>query len=643
MTARTADGASLGLGPKQQRALLAVLLLRTGRTATVAELCDALWGQRVPPRAVGTLRTYASRLRALFEPDRPARAPARLLVYAAGGYALRLSRPVVDVAEFERGLADAARLRAAGAVREAHRVRARALALWAGSPLAGLPGPHAEEQRDRLTGLWLAAREDHFHDALELAPDRDPAAVPALRAFAAEHPLRERAHELLMRALHRSGRSGEALAVYESARETLGLELGVTPGPELAALHGAVRLRTGRAASVRRRPGPATDPAAEPGAAPAAGEPGSDPASAAPCGPVPPSPPSGARPGPVRASAGGSRRPGAGPPPAAPLARAPLFVGRTAESALLVELFSGAASGVPVAVLTGMPGIGKTALAARVAGRVRALFPDGVLRADLGSGCAAPLGALVRALGASGAAVPDGIEARAALYRSLLAGRRVLVLLDDARDTAELLPLLPGTPGCAALVTAAVRGLVVPGARLIDVPEWDEAPARELLGALAGARRIRQDPAGLRELLDRCGGLPLALELAGRRLRREPGLSPGLLAARSGSGPLARLRADGRAVEDGFHRRAAGLSAAAVHALRATAAAPAGAPDGFSAVEAAALLATSEAEAARPLEELVDSCLLGAGPAGRYRLHPLVREFALRPGGTRQMYPSRRA
>ncbi|MFD4135238.1 BTAD domain-containing putative transcriptional regulator [Streptomyces goshikiensis] len=570
MTARTADGAALALGPSQQRALLAVLLLRAGRTVPVSELCDALWGERPPVRAVGTVRTYASRLRALFEPDRPARAPARILVYAAGGYALRLSRPAVDVDAFERGLADAARLRAAGTTREAYRTRERALALWAGCPLAGLPGPHAEAWRDRLTGLWLTAREAHFRDALELGLDRETAAVPALRAFAAEHPLRERAQELLMRALHRAGRTGEALAVYEATRETLALELGTTPGPELTALHHSLRARP--------TPRPFAGACADGGAA--------------------------------------------GP-----------FVGRGAESDLLLGVLAGAPDVVPVAVLTGMPGIGKTALAAHVAERARELFPDGVLRADLGAGAAAPLGRLVRALGAPEAAVPDGTEAKAALYRSLLAGRRVLLLLGGARDTAGLLPLLPGTPGCAALVTSASRGLVVPGARPVEVPELDDGAALELLAAVAGARRARQDPAGLRELAHRCSGLPLALYLAGRRLRLEPGLSAAELASPGGTGPLARLRADGRAVEDGFRRRAQGLSPAALRVLRVAATAP----DRFGPAEVAALLAVGEAEAAGAIEELVDSGLLAPGASGRYRCHPLVRAFARHRLGPAQM------
>ncbi|MER7466655.1 BTAD domain-containing putative transcriptional regulator [Streptomyces sp. NPDC097981] len=575
MTAQTPDGTPLALGPNQQRALLAVLLLRRGRAATMAELLGALWGERVPPRAVGTLRTYVSRLRTLFEPERAARAPARLLVSASDGYALRLPAPVVDIEQFERGLAEAARLRAAGATREAYRTLDDTLGLWAGTPLAGLCGPYAEIQRDRLTEAWLTAREDHFHGALELGLDRDTAAVAALRAFTAEHPLRERAQALLMLALHRAGRSGDALAVYEATRETLGRELGTTPGPELVALHRRLRSRAGRPpdAGHHREPAPP--------------------------------------------------RPGAGAPAAAPCAPAAPFVGRADERARLVELLRGASGGVPVAVLTGMPGIGKTALATWAAGEARPDFPDGVLRAALGAGSAAPLAALVQALGVPEDQVPDGIEARAALYRSLLAGRRVLVLLDDVRDTAGLLPLLPGTPGCAALVTAAGRGLVVPGARLLDVPELEDAAALELLGAVAGPRRVREDPAGLRELTGQCAGLPLALYLAGRRLRDEPDLTAAALASRSGTGVLTRLRGDGRAVEDGFRRRCESLPAGAVRALRATATAP----GGFGPAEAAALLGICESEAADTIEELVDSGLLRPGTSGRYRYHPLVRAF----------------
>ncbi|MFD3676213.1 BTAD domain-containing putative transcriptional regulator [Streptomyces sp. NPDC058613] len=610
MTARVPGGAPLALGSNQQRALLAVLLLRRGRTAPMAELLDALWGERVPPRAVGTLRTYVSRLRSLFEPDRPARAPGRLLLSAPDGYALRLHGPVLDMDQFERGLADAARLRTAGDTREAYRTLGDALGLWSGTPLAGLPGPYAEAQRDRLTELWLNAREDHFHSALELGLDRDIAAVAALRAFAAEHPLRERTQALLMLALHRAGRPGEALAVYEVTRDTLDVELGVPPGPELAALHR--RLRSQAATG-----GPGTVP------------PGTD--------PRPPGAPGGARATPGAASAPAFPFPPAGPPtpaapsavvapptPVAPLAPAVPFAGRAAETGLLARLLTGAADdAVPVAVLTGMPGIGKTALAEHVAEQVRGSFPDGVLRVCLRGGPAEALARLVSALGVPGPELPEGLEARAALYRSLLAGRRVLALLDDAHDTAGLLPLLPGTPGCAALVTSTGRGLLVPGALLVDVPELDEAAALRLLAAAAGPGRTGES-AALRALAGRCAGLPLALYLAGRRLSLDPALPAAALATADGPRLLAELRADGLAVAERLRRCHTRLTPAAARALRATAAAP----GAFGHAWAADVSGASEAAAADAIDELVDSGLLQPGTSDSYRYHPLVRQFA---------------
>ncbi|WP_327167434.1 AfsR/SARP family transcriptional regulator [Streptomyces subrutilus] len=614
MTARDHGGTPLALGPNQQRALLAVLLLRRGRTAPMADLCEALWGERVPPRAVGTLRTYVSRLRSLFEPDRPARAPARLLLSAPDGYALRLRDPVLDIDEFERGLAEAARLRTAGATGEAYRTLGGALGLWSGTPLSGLPGPYAEAQRDRLTELWLNAREDHFHSALELGLDRDIAAVAALRAFAAEHPLRERTQALLMLALHRAGRPGEALAVYEATRRTLDLELGVPPGPELAALHRRLRSR---------------EPGSGPGPGPAAAGPGParTPApvgSASPARPSPPAAPS----APVDPSRAGTR---AETPDGAAdrVVDGAGFVGRAVERALLVRMLGDTNGAVPVAVVTGMPGIGKTALAEHVAERLRGAFPDGVLRASVRDGGAEALTGLVRALGVPGPAVPDGLDARAALYRSLLAGRRVLAVLDDAHDTAGLLPLLPATPGCAALVTSTGRGLLVPGARLVDVPELDDAAALDLLAATAGPERRSAEPEELRRLARRCAGLPLALSLAGRRLRREPGLAVAALAAADGPELLAALCADGASVGERFDRSLALLTPAAARALRCTA----GAPDGFGHTRAAELIGTCEAEAADAIDELVDSGLLRPGASGSYRYHPLVRAFARSPHG----------
>ncbi|MEV4196213.1 NB-ARC domain-containing protein, partial [Streptomyces toxytricini] len=270
-------------------------------------------------------------------------------------------------------------------------------------------------------------------------------------------------------------------------------------------------------------------------------------------------------------------------------------------------------------------------------------FPDGVLRAGLGGGSSRALADLLGALGVPAEALPDGVEARAALYRSLLDGRRVLVLLDDAPDTAGLLPLLPAAPGCAALVTAPGRGLVVPGARLVDVPELDDEAALLLLGAAAGERRLREEPDAVRDLVRQCAGLPLALHLAGTRLRQEPDLTAAALASPDGGGLTARLRAGGRSVEDAFRRRCATLAPAALRMLCATVTAP----DGFGPAAAAALLqgggphgaaraaadgaAVPEgagAEAADLIEAIVDAGLLRPAASGRYRYHPLVRAYA---------------
>ncbi|MBW5425274.1 hypothetical protein GKQ77_27560, partial [Streptomyces sp. BG9H] len=229
------DGKPLKLGSPQQRATLAVLLLHDGRPVSTSELVDALWGEEPPPRAVGTLRTYVSRLRSLLEPDRRSREPARLLVSAGDGYALRVPRAALDACELEDRVAAARRMRAAGQHAEAHAELTAALALSDGTPLAGLPGPYAGRQRDRLTELSVTAQEELFACALELGCHGETTAP--LRAFAAEHPLREPAQALLMLALHRAGRQADALAVYEATRRTLVAELGVDPGRELAALH----------------------------------------------------------------------------------------------------------------------------------------------------------------------------------------------------------------------------------------------------------------------------------------------------------------------------------------------------------------------------------------------------------------------
>ncbi|WP_406507818.1 AfsR/SARP family transcriptional regulator [Streptomyces sp. NBC_00212] len=661
-------GRPLRLGPPQQRALLAVLLLRAGRPVSMPELLDAIWGERLPPRGVGTLRTYVSRLRTLLEPSRPARTPARLLVSADDGYALRVPSSALDTAVFEARLAEGARLRGAGDTAAAHRELTGALALWGGTPLAGLPGPHAERERDRLTELWLSAREDHFHGALAL--DRHVATIASLRAFAAEHPLRERTQALLMLALHRAGRQADAFAVYETTRRTLDTELGVPPGPELTALHTRLLTRPmqeSRPVEEPRRAAqkplpvvPASRPAADNRSASlhavgsrSAGRLGSPlversrdlgegwaqrtpPAGTPLTAPTPPqstlaTDPAqrGTPPTPERPAT--RTRPAQLPPPIGD------FTGRAAPLKELTTLLreAGEAQAMGVAVLTGLGGAGKTALAITAAHRTRRAFPDGQLYADLRGNDPDPadsadvLTHLLRAMGVPEGAIPDDAGQRGALYRSLLAGKRVLVLLDNAHDTAQIRPLLPGTPGSAVLVTSRTRIVGLPGARLLDVEAMTEQDALAMLETIVGGERVQAEPEAARQLVASCGRLPLAVRIAAARLtaRSDWALADLTARLRDERHRLDELEADGLGVDAAFRLSYEGLDAAAARAFRLASAA---AVPVFGRATAAALLGVDEYTAEDALEALVDAGLIEACGVDRYRFHDLVRIFARR-------------
>lgn len=708
-------GRQLALGSPQQRAILAVLLLSHGRPVSVSELVDALWGEEPPPRAVGTLRTYVSRLRALLEPDRQARGRASLLVSAGGGYALRVPRGALDATGLEDRLTAARRLRGAGQHAGAYGELTAALALSNGTPLAGLPGPYAERQRDRFTELSVTAQEELFACALELG--RYSEATPPLRAFAAEHPLRERAQALLMLALRRGGRQADALAVYEATRHTLATELGVDPGAELATLHEdllkgdvfpaptAPAQRTGTARQVPpqrvgaqranaarrlsetarergeadgrtetrgtaqgarardRRPAagvtvrrPMCTEAPEPTTAPDGGTPltaAPERAAASPRTPVRPAPSAPSASGqpetPPRrrttpAPARTPQQPGAGGPtrmipvPAQLPPDVPDFAGRQRESGALREVLRTAVDGsaMAMAALTGLGGVGKTALAVHVAHAVRAEFPDGQLYVDLSAPDPSPDGSsgsalvgFLRALGVPESAVPDGLDQQTALYRSLLAGRRVLVLLDNARDTAQVRPLLPGAPGCAVLVTSRSRTIALPGVRLIDVDVMDEAEALGLLSAIVGPERVSAEPAAAGELVAACGGLPLAVRIAAARLAARPGRSVADLAARlrDERRRLDELRVADLGVEATFRL---GYEALAPELARAFRVLSLCYMPSFCRGAAAALLDVSEEEAETTVERLVDAGLMELHDDDRYRYHDLVRLFAAR-------------
>ncbi|MGY5125975.1 AfsR/SARP family transcriptional regulator [Streptomyces nigrescens] len=610
----------LNPGSPQQRAVLAVLLLHAGRPVSVPQLVDALWGEQPPPRAVGTLRTYVSRLRGLLEPDRKPRQHAHLLVSSGGGYALRVPGETLDSAGFETRLVTARRLREAGDTAGAYEQLRGALALPAGVALAGLPGPYAQRQRDRLTELCVTAQEELFDCVVELGGHAE--AIAGLRAFAAEHPLRERAQALLMRALHRAGRQAEALAAYAATRHALHTELGAEPGRELRALYEELRARpAGSGPGARSGPGagPAGDRARPDRYRDRTGD-GRD-----------------RRPRPPRPARDTSR---IGPPPVPAQLPPDIadFAGRAEAVAHLAPALRGAAGArAPVvATLSGLGGVGKTALAVHVAHAVRAHFPDGQLYVDLqGPGLApedssAVLTHFLRALGVAESAVPDGPAQKAALYRSLLAGREVLVLLDNARDSAQVRPLLPGAPGCAVLVTSRARTLALPGADRVDVEVMPEGEALGLLGAIVGAERVAAEPTAARELVTACDGLPLAVRIAAARLASRPGRSMADLVARlSEERRLDELRVGDVGVEATFRVGYEALGPGLAHAFRALALC--GMPS-FCRGAAAALLDTTDDEAEAAVEALVDAGLVELHGEDRYRYHDLVGLFARRLG-----------
>lgn len=562
------DGEPLELGSPQQRAVLAVLLLADGRPRTAAALVDALWGDDPPPRAIAALRTYIFRLRAVLEPDRQARTSGGVLVSVGDGYALTVAPDALDLTAFERRAADAE----GAAPERAHALLGAALDLWSGDPLLGVPGPFAEAQRERLKLRRAEVLEARLDLALRLG--RHTEAIGELTALAAEHPLRERAHALLMLALYRAGRQAEALAVYAGLREMLVEELGIEPGPEAADLHRRIL--------------------------------GGDPA--------------------LRAHDH--------PKPAQLPADLPDFTGRTPFLARLHTALRGERPAVAVAAIVGSAGVGKTALAVHLAHRLRPEFPDGQLYVDLRGADSRPadpgevLLSFLQALGVS-AAIPDEPERRAAQFRSTLAGRRLLLLLDNARDAAQVLPLLPGAPGCAVLVTSRTALADLPGAHLADLGVQTEAEALELFGRIAGPGRVAREPEAAREVVAACGLLPLAVRIVAARLSTRPAWSVGALAARLADERkrLDELKIGNLAVESSFQLSHAQLRPGQARAFRLLAVADV---PFLTSATAAALLDLPVPDAEELCESLVDACLLESPTPGRYRFHDLVRLYARR-------------
>ncbi|GGX12321.1 AfsR/SARP family transcriptional regulator [Streptomyces lomondensis] len=680
----TASDTARAIGSPKTRVLLAALLLDAGRVVSVESLKDALWGGTPPVSAQASLHNHVARLRRLLaDPERLRTAPS--------GYVLRVDEGELDVHVFDAHVAAA---RAAHAGQDWERVvreSAAALALWRGAPLAGLPpevGGYAFAQRLREARLLLL--EWRYDAELALGGPRLDELVPELAALTSEHPLREVYHRQLMLALHRTGRQAEALAVHRDLRTRLIDQLGIEPGPGVREAH--VEVLRG-AAGGRGRPGGLEDleDLEAPGSSGGPGERGSrssEPAgsgsggsgasasevsgaggsgASVPAGsgaggsrPSAPAAPGGGRSRPPAQApapeAHRSRPPAQAPTPPLPTAPPPAqlppppahFTGRTAVRDALVRALT-APGPHPTAVISGMPGVGKSALALHVAHAVAERFPDGQLYLNLhgatpGMTPLTPgqaLTALLRDLGAEPGRIPEHPDAAAALLRSLLAPTRTLLVLDDAASAAQVRLLLPGGAGCAVLVTSRSPLTALDGVARCPLAPLSDEESAELLRAASGRDGLDGSDAA-RLLVELTGRLPLALRVVAARLAARRALTPDVLAGQlaAADGRLRHLEYDDLSV-----RRSLAVAHDALAASERAADRDAaltlrriGALDlpTYGTPLLARLTGTGETRTEAALDRLVDVALLEETAYGRYAPHDLVRDFARERAGERE-------
>jgi tetratricopeptide (TPR) repeat protein/transcriptional regulator with XRE-family HTH domain len=591
-------GLAMSTGATAQRCLLGLLALQPGRTVSRDEITEVLWGSSPPKAYPNLIQVYVGRVRRLLEPTSAARTGYRLLVRAEGGYRLDLDGDALDLVEFGDLVTRAGQADADGHPAMAEQLLAQALECWRG-PVLGAAEPRLAQHpaavaaADRRAGAALAYAE------LAGRAGHHQQAARNLRRVATDEPLHEGLHARLMLALAAAGQQGTALQVYETVHGRLNEDLGIEPGADL------------RAAYVRvlRQQVPATgDDAARPG---------TDPPTAA----------------------GTGTMSGYTPPAQLP-ADVAMFTGRVTHLQRLDRLLAAAPGReVTVSVVDGTAGVGKTALVVHWAHRVRDRFADGQLYVNLRGYSAAPplrpveaLAQALRALGVPPEQVPVQVEEAAALYRTLLAGRRLLVVLDNARDAEQVRPLLPGSPGCLVLVTSRDRlgGLVArDGATRITLDVLTAEEAGALLTRLLGADRVAAEPGATGELAGACAFLPLALRIAAANLLDHPRADvAGYVAAVRHSDALAALEVHGdeqaavRAAFDlSYHR----LESDARRMFRRLGLVPG--PD-VTAEAAAALAATTAQQARRLLDRLAAAHLVDEHAAGRYTCHDLLRRYA---------------
>jgi DNA-binding SARP family transcriptional activator/tetratricopeptide (TPR) repeat protein len=592
-----ADG-PVRLGHRREQRVLAALLLDANRLVPLSRLVDAVWDDP-PPTAAKAVRNAVSSLRAHLGGSAEDADRDGPIVTHTAGYLLRVGDGQLDAHVFEQRLAAVRRLTAVGR-RDAALVELRAaLGLWRGPALAGLGGSLLEAAAAGLNERRLTALEERVALELSLGAETEPPVelIEELTGLVADNPLRERLRGLLMRALYRTGRRTDALLAYREGRRIMVRELGLEPGPELRRLEQAVL----------------TD----------------DPLLVQPARP----------------------RTNSTIIPAQLPADVTAFIGRGSQLELLDRALESASQDgrrtgpVIISAIAGTPGVGKTALAVHWAHLVRDRFPDGQLHVDLRGYSAGlprrPIDALttfLNALEVPPDQIPVDVESAAALYRTLLSDRRMLVLLDNAAGPDQVRPLLPGSPGCLVLITSRDRlaGLVArESASLITLDVLTAAEAENLLAGIIGRRRTEAEPAATAELAAACARLPLALRIAAASLVSQPhrGIADYVAALRGGN-RLATLQIendDQAAVRAAFDQSYATLGPDARLMFRRLGLLPG---KDVTAAAAGELVAgelrdsVDPGAADRVLDRLAAAHLVRRGPTGRVSFHDLLRSYA---------------
>jgi DNA-binding SARP family transcriptional activator len=651
------------IGSPKWRSLLACLLVRSGQVVSTDSLMDELWGDEPPDTAKNLISIYVLRLRRLLGD-----ADGKLLAYRSPGYVLSLADGDLDARRFDELVADGRSALEGGDAVRAAALLAAGLGLYRGPFLADvIPSPLISAAAEHATELRLSAAELWAQAAL--ACGRPAEVIPELRRLVSENQLREGLWLLLMRALDAAGRHAEALGAYARAREAIAEELGVDPGAELQRLYAeilAADAAAGAGPAIRETAVPLADGHLDAGKAEAAedvpdedltgrisvgsfvapeGFPAAGTAEAATAAPAPPA---------------------MAPDPAMPRpAQLPAdigdFTGREEHVRHLCDMLTqghsarghsagghsagghsvgaaGSPGAVPIAFVAGAGGLGKTTLAIHAAHQIRDQFPDGQLYVDLLGATPQPLAPgdvlarFLRDLGVEGGKVPAGDEERAALFRTRMTGRRILVVLDNARDNAQVRPLLPGSAACAVLVTTRNRTADLASTRYVDLHVLDDDEALALFTRILDDGRALAEPDATAELLVACAGLPLAIRICAARLaaRRQWQIATMARRLRDERRRLDELKLGDLAVRASFQvsydslPRGAGIGPARAFRLL-------GLWQGssISLPAAAALLGVAdEGTVADALESLVDAHLLESPDADWYRFHDLLRFYA---------------